>query len=325
MHLVLNVGYKGERRAVGSQGDLARIADDGAGAMVVILDHAEHGDAQSRRRYHRQHGADLSLAAVEQDEIGQSAEAGSYALLLRLFVFIQAAGEHLRHGAVVVLSGERLDLELAVGAFQRPGVLEHDHARDVIRAGEVGDIVALDVFGELFQTEQVFQLIQHTQLSTGHALELAEGLKRVFAAHIDEVFLRTALGNIQINALALSLTEPALGVLAILDLAVERDVRGNLLAQRVIAQDELGTEIDLVVHVVDDEILGIVQARFVEAQNGGGALVLLPCYGDHVKLVQMDIDDLLLVAHLLHRGDLVAIMRGALKVQRLCRGSHPLL
>ena len=97
------------------------------------------------------------------------------------------------------------------------------------------------------------------------------------------------------------------------------------MAQRVIAQDELGTEIDLVVHVVDDEILGIVQARFVEAQNGGGALVLLPCYGDHIKLVQMDIDDLLLVAHLLHRGDLVAIMRGALKVQRLCRGSHPLL
>ena len=64
VNLVLDIRHEGEYRAVGADGDLARIADDRAGAMVVVLDHAEHGDGQARGFYHGQHRADLAFTAV---------------------------------------------------------------------------------------------------------------------------------------------------------------------------------------------------------------------------------------------------------------------
>ena len=223
------------------------------------------------------------------------------------------------------MTRKRLDLELTVGAFQGSGVLEHHHAGDVIRAGEIRDIVAFDILRELLESQKILQLVQHAELSARHAAELSESFIGVFLTHIDQILLRSPLRDVEINAPALLLRQPQLGVLHVLDLAVDRDVRGDLRAQGIVAQEELGTKIDLVVHIVDDEILGIVEPRFVEAEHGSGAFIFLTRDGDDVQLVEVDVHDLLLVAQLLHRRDLITITRGALKVQRLCRGGHTIL
>ena len=325
MHLVLDIGDKGEHRAVRADRDLAAVGYDGACAVAVVLDHAEHRDRKPRLPDDGQYGADLSLAAVEQDQIGQSAEAAALAVLLRLFVFLDSAGQHLGHRAVVVLTGKGSDLELAVRGFQRAGVLKHHHARNVVLTRKVADIVALDVRGYLLKPQKRPQLLQHAELFSRDAALLTERLKGVGAAHLHQLLLYPALRNGQIHAPALLICEPLLCGFGILDLAVQRDAGGDLMAESVVAQEELRAEIPLVVHVVDQEILGIVQAAVGKAQNGRRALVALSDHGDDVQLVDTDIHDLLLIAQLLHRGDLVAQACRAFKVQRVRGGEHPLL
>ena len=71
MHLVLNGGDEGKGAAGHVDGDLAAVAvNDGAGAVVIVLDHAVqrhiHKQSVLQRLFYR---ADLSLAAVQQDQV----------------------------------------------------------------------------------------------------------------------------------------------------------------------------------------------------------------------------------------------------------------
>lgn len=74
------------------------------------------------------------LAAVEQNEVGQSAEALG---LIGGAVFFKTAANDLAHTAVVVLSDDSLDFKLAIRAFQRAAVFKHDHTRNVLAARKV--------------------------------------------------------------------------------------------------------------------------------------------------------------------------------------------
>ena len=127
--------------------------------MLVVLDQAEEGDVDPHLLEHGLDRGHVALAAVQQDQVRQAAEALGVPLLLVGVVLGEAPADDLPHGAVVVLAGDGLDFELAVGGFEGAAVFEHHHARHVLPALEVGDVVALDVGGDLLQAQEAAELV----------------------------------------------------------------------------------------------------------------------------------------------------------------------
>ena len=128
MHLVLNCGNERECAAVRRHGDLTSALGNGAGAVLIILDHAEQRHGDPHRRKYRRDGADMAASAVKQYQVGQTAER----LVRRLVVFImcEPAPDHLRHAGVIVRPGNRLDRKFPVTAPQRASVFKDNHSAD---------------------------------------------------------------------------------------------------------------------------------------------------------------------------------------------------
>lgn len=98
----------------------------------------------------------MAKAAVNQERGRQRAE-----FFIALLPALQTAGEHFRHGGVVILPfGGARNLETAVTAAFRLRVLEHDHGADRIRACKVGNIIAFKQDGQLFQTGHALQQLE---------------------------------------------------------------------------------------------------------------------------------------------------------------------
>ena len=134
VHLVLNARHQREHRARRLNGDFAAVLRDGARAVLIVLYHAVYRHIDAHFAQKRTYGAHVSFAAVEQNEVGQSAEALG---LIGGAVFFKTAADDLAHAAVVVLSDDSLDFKLAIRAFQRAAVFKHDHTRNVLAARKV--------------------------------------------------------------------------------------------------------------------------------------------------------------------------------------------
>ena len=139
VHLLLNPPDEGEEGRAVLDADLLPLRrHQRAGAVAVVLDHAEDRHLQPQRGERRLRGTGMALAAVDQQEVGQLAE-----LLVPVEIAPEAPRQHLLHGAVVVGVVERLDLEAPVVALEGPPVAEHDHRGDHVGRARVGDIVGL--------------------------------------------------------------------------------------------------------------------------------------------------------------------------------------
>ena len=79
---------------------------------------------------HRARGADLALAAVDDDEVGQAPAELLGAALVGTERAPEASPQDLLVAREVVLAGDAADAEAAVLAAARPAVLEDDHAAD---------------------------------------------------------------------------------------------------------------------------------------------------------------------------------------------------
>ena len=143
--LLLDGGNEGKGGALGPDGDLAAVQRDGTGAVMAVLDHTEYRYGIAVPVHHGPDGRHVPLPAVEEDQVGQGAEA--LVLPLVRLVFLHAAGQHLPHRGVVVLSVHGFDLEFSVSGFQGTAVLEYHHPRDVVAAAGIGNIVAFDPHG----------------------------------------------------------------------------------------------------------------------------------------------------------------------------------
>ena len=83
--------------------------------MAVVLDHAEQRDVQPESVEHGLYGADLPGAAVQEDQIGQSAEA--LAAVFVFFILVEAARKHFVHGTVVVVPFKGFDDKASICGF----------------------------------------------------------------------------------------------------------------------------------------------------------------------------------------------------------------
>ena len=73
--LLLDGGYQGEGGALGVDGDLPAVQGNGPGAVMAVLDHAEDRNGIAVAVHHRLDRRDMPLAAVQQNQVRQGAEA----------------------------------------------------------------------------------------------------------------------------------------------------------------------------------------------------------------------------------------------------------
>ncbi len=321
--LVLDGRHQRERAAAGADGDFAAVLRDGAGAVAAVLDHAEQRHPQPRRVQQRLHGRHVTPAAVEQNQIRKAAEAGAGVLLF--LIFRQAAREDLPHGGVVVLPRDGLDFEPAVRLPERPAVLEHDHAGDVLAAREVRDVVGLDVCRRLLQAQQARQLVQRGGLAPGAAHGLGKLLGRVAAAHLHQLRLLPPAGHGQAHPPARLFREPPGQQLRPLRRPVERDPRRNAPAQGVVPLEELLPRGLRLAGFAHKERLAVAEPAAREAEHLKAAAPAALRQGNHVLLRHRGGDHLLPLPQPADGGDAVADARRALELQLFGGLPHLLL
>ena len=109
--LLLDPSDQGEYRLIVLYADLPPLrGDEGAGAVAVVLDHAEDGNSQPKMLRDPAGDPCVLLTAVDQKNVGQGHE-----FLVLLHVVGKAAGEDFFHGTVVVgMPRKLLDAEAAV-------------------------------------------------------------------------------------------------------------------------------------------------------------------------------------------------------------------
>ncbi len=98
VRFLLDLPDEGKNRGVGVQVDLMALGgDEGACTVAVVLDHAENRHVQSERRADLLRDRGVRHAAVDEEHVGQRRK-----FLVAVGVALQAAGQDLLHGGVVV-------------------------------------------------------------------------------------------------------------------------------------------------------------------------------------------------------------------------------
>ena len=100
VHLLLNIGNKRKRRPVGIDLNLSAAVSDFPGAVFAVLHHTKNRSGEFHFFDHREYGAYLPLAAVQQDQIRQDLKCAASLIVI---VMIEPACKHLIHRPDVVL------------------------------------------------------------------------------------------------------------------------------------------------------------------------------------------------------------------------------
>lgn len=169
--------------------------------MAVILYHAEQGHLNAHLLQKGLHSRHMPLAAIQQDEVRQAAEALGLPFLLAGTVLLKPAADDFPHGTIVILALHCLDLELPVGGFQGAAVFKHHHARHIFPAGQVGDVIALDIGRGLFQPQQPAQFIQGRGVPPRAARLPGNALRSILAAHLHQLRLVPLWGTRSLTVL----------------------------------------------------------------------------------------------------------------------------
>ena len=126
MSLFLNAADQREDRLVALNADLPPVrADEGAGTVAVVLDHAKNRDGDADGGKGLFGGRGVGVAAVDEQQVGQVSK-----LFITVLCPCKAAVDHLIHAGIIVGTIEISDTELAVIALERFTVNVHCHAGD---------------------------------------------------------------------------------------------------------------------------------------------------------------------------------------------------
>ena len=138
-----------------------RVAATGQEQLLALLRRSrERQVVEAELVEHRAGGADLALAAVDDDEVGQAPAELLGAALVRAQGSPEATPQDLLVAREVVLAVDAAHPEAAVLARARPAVLEHDHAADRRRPLDGADVEALDARGGRGQPESLGQVVE---------------------------------------------------------------------------------------------------------------------------------------------------------------------
>ena len=104
----------------------------------------------------------LSVAAVQQNQIRQDLKGAALRILP---VMGKAPLQHLLHRTYIVLTVKSLNGKFFVRFLHGAAVVKHHHARHIIRTKGVRNIIGLNIFRCLGQSQQLRQLLQGGKLS----------------------------------------------------------------------------------------------------------------------------------------------------------------
>ena len=328
MCFVLNIRHKGKDIAVAVDCDLAaRIVHNGAGAVVVVLDHTEGGDILQRRAAQGLPDcADLPPAAVDEQQVRQGGKLVLRAV--RLFpaagrlVFRRTAGERLCQRGIVVRARDGAHLKAAIAGTVGFAVPEHDHAADAGAIAPVGDVVAFDNAGRLLQAKQLGGLLQQLFLAGVTAALTAKALHGIGVGHCDQLCHIAALRHIKLDLCAAGLIQRLIQCLGIGRQGVHRDGSGDVLTVQIILRQKLLPHGVDVGGIVENKFPLVGQAAVPVAQHSGADRVGRAGQRDNIHLGIAVHNDLLACGHTVNGHDLVAQQGGRFKVKTLGGGLH---
>ena len=169
-------------------------------------------------------GPELSLAAVDQDELRQ------------LLPFLQqpavAPADDLAHrGEVVRSTGHALHPELPVVGLLRKALLEDNHRRHHVRALDVRDVEALDAAGLDLEVEKVAEGPEDLLRLLPRVLPLElEGEPGIADHEVEKPELLAALRGADANPRAPARAQPGLEQLAVGHLRRDQHLAGDVAA-----------------------------------------------------------------------------------------------
>src|SRR6266487_2499617 len=175
-------------------------------------DHCHSGQVEALHRGQR--GRELTLPAVDHDQVRHCREA--------LVVFLVVGGahprktafDHLRHRRKVVLAVETAHSELAVVRLLRRRILKDDHRADRLGGLDVRNVEALDPQRQAFEVQRLAQLLERLDppqpLLLGLVALRVEGEPRVLRRQLLQPPLLAALGRPHLDAGAPALAQELL-------------------------------------------------------------------------------------------------------------------
>src|SRR5947208_9586613 len=305
----------GDREAVGLVADLLERVERGRRRverervealadvdLLLLLGERDDGKVvEAEVLQHLEPHVELATAAVDQDEIREWRP-----LLQRPR---EPPREDLAERGEVVRSRDGLDPEALVVLLLQAPVFPYDHGADLLRALDVRDVVALDPVGEPGQGERAAQLLEHDLLAvvTGEQVVL-ERDRRVLLRHRDDLALRPSLGHQELDPPAHERGERLRRELGLRELLGEQDLRRGDHRLAVELTDE-GRE-DLAGpparDLVEEERLLADEPSLADEEELDAGVAPLPHDADHVLIHLVRRDDLLALAALVERLDLVA-------------------
>ena len=166
-----------------------------------------------------QRGRKLSLAAVDDDEVGH-------------FVFRELGVATLRHLAhrkeIIGLSLGASDLEAPIVGLLRQAALEDDHRGDRLRALIVRDVEALHAHRLFLESKIAAKLPDRAERLIVRLLDsrrlVRDVLLSIGASHFNDIVLRAALRYGERHLRSLALSEPALQKFCLIDGKRQQDL-----------------------------------------------------------------------------------------------------
>ena len=180
--------------------------DDGHGQVACTAD-----DLQRGRK--------LSLAAVNDDEVGQ--------LVFRELA-VATFGHFAHRKEIIGLSLGASDLEAPIVGLLRQAALEDDHRGDRLRALIVRDVEALHAHRLFLESEIAAKLPDRAERLIVRLLDsrrlVRDVLLSIGASHFDDIVLRAALRYGERHLRSLALSEPALQKFCLIDGKRQQDL-----------------------------------------------------------------------------------------------------
>ena len=130
--------------------------------MLAILDHTEHRHINMHTGQHRQHRVHLGVAAVQQNQIRQDLKG---TVLRVLPVMGKTPLQYLLHGPHIILAVKAFNGKFFIRFLHGAAVVKHHHTCHIIRTKGVRNIIGLNIFRCLGQSQQLRQLLQGGELS----------------------------------------------------------------------------------------------------------------------------------------------------------------